>query len=92
MSLKKIRSPELITGLPSVLLIRRPDIQSSEAQLRAANADIAVARAAYFPSINLTNSAGLASTALSALFDGGLIYNLAVSLVQLIFDAGEREA
>ncbi len=92
MSLKEIQSPELIAGLPSDLLTRRPDIQSSEAQLRAANADIAVARAAYFPGINLTGSAGLASTTLSALFDGGLIYNLAVSIVQPIFDAGEREA
>ena len=91
-SLTDIESPQLIAGLPSELLTRRPDIQSSEAQLRAANADIAAARAAYFPSINLTGSAGLASTALSALFDGGLIYNLAVSLAQPIFDAGEREA
>lgn len=91
-SLANIESPELIAGLPSELLTRRPDIQSSEAQLRSANADIAVARAAYFPGIGLTGSAGLASTALSALFDGGLIYNLAVSLAQPIFDAGEREA
>ncbi len=91
-SLTDITSPQLIAGLPSELLTRRPDIQSAEAQLRSANADIAAARAAYFPSINLTGSAGLASTALSALFDGGLIYNLAVSLVQPVFDAGQRKA
>ena len=91
-SLDEIALPQVVAGLPSELLIRRPDIQTAEAQLRAANADIAAARAAYFPSIGLTGSAGFASSLLSGLFDGGLIYNLAVSVAQPIFDAGQREA
>ena len=91
-SLDEIALPRVAAGLPSELLIRRPDIQTAEAQLRAANADIAAARAAYFPSIGLTGSAGFASSLLSGLFDGGLIYNLAVSVTQPIFDAGQREA
>lgn len=91
-TLESIVLPEVAAGLPSELLTRRPDIQTAEAQLRAANANIAAARAAYFPSIGLTGSAGFASTALSGLFDGGLLYNLAVSLVQPIFDAGRLEA
>ena len=91
-SLNDIQLPQVVAGLPSELLTRRPDIQSAEAQLRAANADVAAARAAYFPSITLTGSAGLASTALSSLIDGGLLYNIAASIAQPIFDAGEREA
>ncbi len=91
-SLNEIALPEVAAGLPSELLTRRPDIQTAEANLRSANADIAAARAAYFPSIGLTGSAGFASAALSGLFDGGLIYNLAVSLAQPIFDAGRLEA
>jgi len=91
-SLDEITLPVVVAGLPSELLIRRPDIQTAEAQLRAANADIAAARAAYFPSIGLTGSAGFASTLLSGLLDSGLLYSLAVSLAQPIFDAGEREA
>ena len=91
-SLDEIALPRIAAGLPSELLTRRPDIQTAEAQLRAANADIAAARAAFFPSIGLTGSTGFASTLLSGLFDGGLIYNLAVSVTQPIFDAGQREA
>jgi len=91
-SLESIALPEVGAGMPSELLTRRPDIQTAEAQLRAANANIAAARAAYFPSIRLTGSSGVQSTALAALFDGGLIYNLVASLAQPIFDAGRLEA
>lgn len=91
-SLDEIALPPVLAGLPSGLLTRRPDIQATEAQLRAANADIAAARAAYFPSISLTGSAGLASTAFTELIDGGVLYNLAVSAAQPIFDAGRRQA
>jgi len=90
--LEMITFPQVAPGLPSELLIRRPDIASAEAQLRAANADIAVARAAFFPSIQLTGSGGLQSASLSALFDNGLIYNLAVSLTRPVFDAGRLAA
>ena len=64
-------SKELPAGLPAELLIRRPDVRSAEHALRAANADIGAARAAFFPSISLTGFYGNASDDLSALFQSG---------------------
>ena len=62
---------DLPAGLPSDVLLRRPDIRQAEHLLRAANADIGAARAAFFPSIRLTGSVGTASDELSGLFGSG---------------------
>jgi multidrug efflux system outer membrane protein len=62
---------ELEEGIPSDVLIRRPDVMAAEHQLQSANAEIGAARAAFFPSITLTGSYGTASSKLSGLFKGG---------------------
>jgi len=80
-------------GLPSELLLRRPDLIEAEQRLIAANARIAAARAAIFPSIVLTGYAGSEAQALSALFTGPAgIWGLAIGIAGTIFDAGRREA
>jgi outer membrane protein, multidrug efflux system len=81
--------PAVPAGLPSSLLERRPDIQSAEQQLVAANAQIGVAKAAYFPAISLTATAGYQSTALTGLFtDAAGFWSFGGQLVQPIFTAG----
>jgi multidrug efflux system outer membrane protein len=86
-------------GLPSDLLTRRPDIQQAEATLRAANANIGAARAAFFPTIALTSSSntnnfvGTASSALGGLFGAGsLAWSFAPQLITPIFNAGANKA
>jgi multidrug efflux system outer membrane protein len=86
-------APEVPAGLPSALLERRPDIREAEQNLIAANAQIGVARAAYFPQISLTGSAGFESPALANLFTGPAgIWNLAASLTQPIFEGGRLKS
>jgi outer membrane protein, multidrug efflux system len=81
--------PTLPVGLPSELLERRPDIREAEATLVAANAEIGVAKAAYFPSISLTGTAGYESFALNNLFTHSQrTWNGAASLTQPIFAGG----
>ena len=90
--------PQLPEGLPSELLGRRPDIRSAEAALRAAHFRVGEARAAFFPSISLTGSFGVASTALGSLFSGAAgtwSYGGGISLPLLTFGrtiSGVRQA
>ncbi|WP_296942948.1 efflux transporter outer membrane subunit [uncultured Massilia sp.] len=87
--LDTITLPEVSPGLPSELLARRPDIRRAEASLAAANADVAVARANLFPSIQLTGSMGTQSSALLSLLNApNLLANVSASLVAPIFDGG----
>jgi outer membrane protein, multidrug efflux system len=81
--------PEVPPGLPSSLLERRPDIQQAEAQLVAANAEIGVARANYFPQISLNGAGGFQSSALTNLFTGPAgAWSFGASLTQPIFTGG----
>ena len=87
--LAQISLPSISPGLPADLLVRRPDLASAEAQLFAANASLAAARAALLPSIQLTGSAGVASGALLGFLNGPTATAaLAASVLQPIFDGG----
>ena len=82
----------LPAGLPSALLLRRPDIMAAEHNLLSANANIGAARAAFFPSISLTSSGGVAGSQLSRLFTaGGLTYSFAPQVNIPIFTAGQNQ-
>jgi len=84
---------EVPSGLPSDLLLRRPDLRESEERLKAANARIGVARAAYFPSITLTGSFGGESQQLSDLFSGpARTWSVAAGLLQPVYGAGQIAA
>ena len=86
-SLDALRAPAIRTGLPSQLLLRRPDIAAAEAELVSSELSVASARAAFFPSIQLTASGGLQSAALKSLFGpNALVYSIASGLTQPIFD------
>jgi outer membrane protein, multidrug efflux system len=89
-SLANISVPPVTAGIPSELLTRRPDVAEAEAQLVAANADVAAARAAFLPNVQLTATAGFESAALASLLNpASAMYTLAASLAQPIFDAGQ---
>ena len=86
-------APEVPVGLPSSLLERRPDIREAEENLIAANAEIGVARAAYFPQISLTGTAGYESAALTNLFTGPAgIWTLVGNVTQPIFEGGRLKS
>ncbi|KLD79519.1 efflux transporter outer membrane subunit [Xanthomonas hyacinthi] len=88
-----VNSLKLPEGAPSDILLRRPDIVAAEHQMRAANANIGAARAAYFPSISLTGSVGTASTSLSDLFESGSrAWSFAPKVSLPIFQAGRLDA
>jgi outer membrane protein, multidrug efflux system len=91
-SLSDLSLPGIAPGLPSELLERRPDVAEAEAQLVAANANITVARAQFYPSFSLTAEGGFASLALSSfLSPAGAVYSLAASVTQPIFEGGSLE-
>jgi len=84
---------DIPAGLPSDLLLRRPDVQQAEALLRAEYANIGAARAAFFPRISLTAAAGTASNSLGGLFKAGSgAWSFAPELLLPIFDGGARQA
>jgi outer membrane protein, multidrug efflux system len=86
-SMMRIAIPRVSPGLPSELLGQRPDVREAEAQLAAAQANVVAARAAFFPSIQLTGEGGFTSMALRALFrPESAFYSVAASLMQPIFD------
>jgi outer membrane protein, multidrug efflux system len=88
-TLDELGEPAVRPGLPSELLTRRPDVASAEAQLIAANANIAAARAAFLPSISLTAAGGFESPALTHLLTpANRVWSLAGSLTQPIFQGG----
>src|SRR5271156_5336171 len=83
----RITVPRVTAGLPSELLYQRPDIRQAEAQLASSNFSVEVARAAFFPQIQLTATTGVQSAALASLFGpGAWFYTLAAGLTQPIFD------
>src|SRR5437879_4664240 len=85
--------PAVPGALPAALLERRPDIRQAEQQLIAANADIGVAKAAYFPDISLTGLLGLESAQLSDLFKGpSRVWSFGAGVAQPIFNAGRIRA
>ncbi|HEV2271340.1 MAG TPA: efflux transporter outer membrane subunit [Steroidobacteraceae bacterium] len=88
-SLTGIAAPAVSAGVPSQLLARRPDVANAEAQLIAANANIRAARAAFFPTIDLTASGGFESKSLSTLLEpGSKVFALSAGLTQPIFRGG----
>jgi outer membrane protein, multidrug efflux system len=88
-SLDELGQPPVRPGLPSELLTRRPDVAFAEAQLIAANANIAAARAAFFPSISLTATGGYESSALAGLLSpANQVWSIGAGLTQPIFQGG----
>jgi NodT family efflux transporter outer membrane factor (OMF) lipoprotein len=91
--LASIEAPGVAPGLPSGLLLRRPDVAIAEANLEGANANLAAARAELLPSIALTGSGGVSSGTLTSLVTNPFFAaGIGLSLAQTVFDAGRREA
>lgn len=90
-SVDSLRQPSIDAGLPSALLLRRPDIATAESRLAAAQADVSAARAAMFPSLSLTAGLGYGGSQLRSLFDNP-IYSVSAALAAPIFNAGRLGA
>jgi NodT family efflux transporter outer membrane factor (OMF) lipoprotein len=90
---REYKPPEVPVGVPAQLLERRPDIAAAERTVAQANASIGVARAAYYPTISLTGTAGLQSSTMSKLLESSSFYWMAgAAASEVIFDAGKRKA
>jgi len=88
--LENVLSPVVAAGIPSELLLRRPDIAQAEANLASAHANVDAARAAFLPQVSLTGSGGFVSTALGTLLQGSNFgYGYGLQLLQTIFDGGK---
>ena len=91
--LDALTRPEIAENLPSSLLFQRPDIRAVEARMKAANADIGVARARMMPSLNLSSQAGYSGLGIMQLLQPqNLFWNLISGLTVSIFDGGRKEA
>ena len=89
-SLEAIRLPLVNPGLPSDLLLRRPDVAQAEANLASAHANLDAARAAFLPQFALSGSDGFASAAIGALLHGpSIVWDYGGSLLQTVFDGGK---
>ena len=92
-NLNDLATPTVQPGLPSDLLLRRPDIAQAEANLYAAHANVDAARAAFFPQIGISAGANWTAGAIGTLFDpASFAWNVAASLTQTIFDGGTINA
>jgi NodT family efflux transporter outer membrane factor (OMF) lipoprotein len=90
---KSTTVPAVPTGVPSALLQRRPDIAAAERRVAAANSQVGVARAAFFPAFTLSGNYGLGATSVGNLFSASAAsWSLGLSLAQTLFDAGARSA
>jgi outer membrane protein, multidrug efflux system len=88
-NLDGIKSPVVAPGLPSQLLLRRPDVAEAEASLAAAHGNVDAARANFFPAIGLSGTGGYASNMIKSLINpGNLAWSVGASLLQTIFDGG----
>jgi len=88
-----LKMPATPAGLPSALLEHRPDIAAAERRAAAANANIGVAKAAWFPQLTLGASGGFSAAALGSLFDTpSRVWSLGAALAQALFDGGLRNA
>lgn len=91
-SFAQLAVPQVTPGLPSTLLVRRPDLAAAEADLVAAAADVHVARTSLLPSISLSGSGGLSSSELLSLTNPATSLSAALSMGLTLFDAGRRSA
>jgi NodT family efflux transporter outer membrane factor (OMF) lipoprotein len=90
--LREIRPPAVPLGVPSDVLERRPDVASAERAMAAANAQIGVATAAFYPSILIAPTVGVDSRLIESLFDApSLLWSVGVSATQVLFDGGQIE-